>query len=110
VTFPKGVNTIANGGGEWFSRSSFALPVGARFGTSGRNIISGPGFFNLDASLFKIFSLTERFKLELRGEAFSVTNTPQFSNPGTTLGNADFGFVTGAGGARALQLGLRLDF
>jgi hypothetical protein len=105
-----GINTIANGGSEWFSRSSFANPVGQKFGSSGRNIFDGPGFFNLDASLFKTFSITERFKLELRGEAFSVTNTPQFNNPGTTLGNSDFGFVTGAGGSRALQLGLKLNF
>ncbi len=105
-----GVNTIANGGGEWFSRSSFANPVGAKFGSAGRNSFSGPGFFNLDASLFKTVKLTERFNLEIRGEAFSITNTPQFSNPGTTLGNADFGFITGAGGARSLQLGLKLNF
>jgi len=110
VQILSGINTIANGGSEWFSRSSFANPVGARFGSSGRNIFNGPGFFNLDASLFKIFSIKERFKLEVRGEAFAVTNTPQFSNPGTTLGNADFGFVTGAGGARSMQLGLKLDF
>ena len=110
VTILHGINTIANGGSEWFSRSSFANPVGARFGTSGRNNFNGPGFFNLDASLFKIFNLTERFKLEIRGEAFSITNTPQFGNPGTNLGDATFGFVTGAGGSRSLQLGLKLDF
>ena len=110
VQILKGINTIANGGSEWFSRSSFANPVGARFGSSGRNNFSGPGFFNLDASMFKTFSITERFKLEIRGEAFSVTNTPQFGNPGTTLGNADFGFITGAGGARSMQLGLKLNF
>ena len=106
VTRPKGINV----GNEWFSRSSFAAPVGARFGNSGRNILDGPGFFNLDASLFKIFNVTERFKLELRGEAFSITNTPQFNNPNTNLGDANFGFVTGAGGARSLQLGFKLEF
>ncbi len=110
VTFPKGINTIAAGGGEWFSRSAFAVPNGIRFGSSGRNIFNGPGFFNLDASLFKIFALTERVKMELRAEAFSVTNTPQFSNPNSNLGDANFGFITGAGGARNLQLGLRFDF
>lgn len=59
-------------------------------------------------------------KLQIRGEAFSLTNTPQFSNPGNTLGNAAFGYVTGVissgsgvngtGGGRAVQLGVKLLF
>ncbi|MBN9662473.1 MAG: TonB-dependent receptor [Acidobacteria bacterium] len=99
-----------NKGNQWFSTSSFAAPVGTVFGNAGRNLLSGPGFFNLDASIFKLFKLTERLNLEVRGESFSVTNTPQFNNPNTTLGDANFGYVTGAGGARGLQLGLKLNF
>lgn len=106
ITLPKGINI----GNEWFSRSSFATPATGQFGNLGRNVINGPGLFNLDASMAKTFSLTERFKLEVRGEAFSITNTPQFNNPNTNLGDANFGFITGAGGARGLQLGLKLDF
>ena len=33
-------------------------------------MISGPGFFNLDASIFKQFKVTERMQFEVRGEAF----------------------------------------
>ena len=106
VTLPKGINT----GNEWFSRSSLQLATKGSFGSVGRNAISGPSFFNLDASLFKIFHLTERFNLEVRGEAFGVTNSPQFNNPNTTLGNAAFGYITGAGGGRNLQLGFKLNF
>jgi hypothetical protein len=106
IQLPKGINL----GNPWFSTSSFGVPATGVFGNLGRNPISGPGFFNLDASLFKLINLTERFKMEVRGEALSITNTPQFSNPNTTLGNANFGFVTGAGGARTLQLGLKLNF
>jgi hypothetical protein len=99
-----------NVGNPWFSTTSFGVPATGVFGNLGRNPISGPGFFNLDASLFKLINLTERFKMEVRGEALSVTNTPQFNNPNTTLGNANFGFVTGATGGRTLQLGLKLNF
>lgn len=106
VSYPKGINT----GNEWFSRSSFVAPAANTFGNVGRNSISGPGFFNLDASLFRIVRMTERFNLEIRAESFGLTNTPQFSNPGGTLGNANFGYVTGAGGGRTLQLGLKLNF
>ena len=66
-----------------------------RFGTTGRNIIRGPGFFNLDASLFRDFKITERVKFQLRMEVFGVTNTPHFGNPGTDVTNtAAFGVIT----------------
>jgi hypothetical protein len=106
---PKGVGPNS----PWFDPTSFVNPTtpGA-FGNVGRNPFSGPGLFNLDASLFKLFTFKERYSLQLRGEAFSVTNTPQFSNPGASLtSTANFGYVTGtAGGSRTLQLGAKLDF
>ena len=90
------------------------------FGTTGRNIFSGPGLFTLNLSLFKNFKITERVKLELRAETFNFTNTPQFSNPSTSLTSSTYGYVTGTigsgtgvngtGGGRALQLGLKLTF
>ena len=96
--------------GPWFSTSSFAQPTTAVFGNTGRNIMSGPGFFNLDASLIKIISFHERYQLELRGETFSITNTPQFNNPNNNVSNGNFGTITGAGGARSLQLGAKFNF
>jgi hypothetical protein len=106
ITTPKGINV----GNEWFSRASFAVPTGTLFGNIGRNAMSGPGFYNLDFSLFKIFAFTERMNLEVRAETFGLTNTPQFSNPNTALGNANFGYITGAGGGRQLQIGMKLSF
>jgi hypothetical protein len=111
-----GINT----GNLWFSTSSFAQPTGAVFGSSGRNILSGPGLFVLNGSLFKNFKITERIGAELRGEAFNLTNTPEFSNPTSSLTSATFGYVTstissgtgvnGTGGGRAMQLGLKVTF
>jgi hypothetical protein len=113
VNFPKGIGA----GNDWFSRASFTTPTGnGVFGNLGRNAFDGPGLFNLDASLFKSISFRERFKLELRLEAFSATNTPQFNNPGTDLTSGNFGYVTGAGdttkggGERGLQLGAKFNF
>jgi len=107
-----------NIGNPWFDPTAFVTETrNGVFGNTGRNIMNGPGLFNLDASLFKIVKFAERFALEIRGEAFAVTNTPQFSNPGTNAANFNpdpskntFGVVTGAGGARGLQLGLKLNF
>lgn len=97
----------------WFSPSSFRQPTAAGvFGNTGRNIFDGPGFVNLDASLIKVISFKERYSLELRGETFAITNTPQFSNPNNNVNNAvNFGYVTGtSGGNRSLQLGAKFNF
>ncbi len=80
------------------------------FGNLGPNVISGPGFWNLDASVFRNFQITERWRLQLRGEGFSVINTPQWGNPNTDINSANFGYITGAGGARSIQLGAKLQF
>jgi hypothetical protein len=104
-------------GNPWFTTTSFAAPVGATFGNVGRNYLSGPHFFDLDAALSKSIRFTERFNLDLRLEAFGATNTPQFffaSNGGaangTTLGSSSFGQITNATGGRVLQLGVKLNF
>jgi hypothetical protein len=101
----------------WFSTASFAAPAAATFGNVGRNYLSGPAFFNLDAALSKSIRFTERYNLDLRLEAFGVTNTPQFffaSNGGTaggtTLGSTSFGQITSATGGRTLQLGAKFTF
>jgi len=110
-------------GNPWFSTSSFApVTTGGTFGNVGRNYLSGPNYFNLDAAVSKSIRFTERFNLDLRLEAFGVTNTPQFffnntngtpsggTVAGTTLGSTSFGAITGASGGRTLQLGLKLNF
>ncbi len=107
-----------NIGQPWFSPTSFVPETQPGvFGNVGRNSVTGPGFYNLDASLFKVFHYTERYQLEVRGEFFGITNTPQFSNPNANAANynADitkntFGVVTGAGGGRTAQLGMKLIF
>ena len=62
---------------------SFAQPVGARFGTTGRNTLSGPGTFGLNGKLARSIAVREKLRLDLRAEAFNLTNTPQ---PNAVLG------------------------
>jgi hypothetical protein len=56
-----------------------------RYGTTGRDAYRGPGYWNLDFSLFRRFSLTERFKMDFRTEAYNIFNHPQFANPGSNV-------------------------
>lgn len=74
----------------YFDPNAFAPVTTVRFGTSGRNILRGPGAFELSASLVRNFNITERLKLQFRADAFSLTNTPNFGNPGTNVSNARF--------------------
>jgi len=56
-------------------------------------------------------SITERFNLDFRTEFFNLFNRVQFADPGTTLGNPQFGIVTSTQNLpRLVQFGLRLNF
>jgi hypothetical protein len=64
---------------------------------------------NLDFSLIKSFPITESVRLQLRGEAFNVTNTPVFGLPNTTVGNPGLGVIgSQANQPRNLQIALKL--
>ncbi len=121
VDIPGGHGIGANGA-SYFNPLAFAPVTTVSFGNSGRDILRGPGVFNMNASLFRNFRLTERFQLQFRAEAFNVTNTPQFGNPGATVTSATFnadgsvkalnGYtqITSAGNERQLRFALRLAF
>jgi hypothetical protein len=47
----------------------------------------GPGIVNLDTSLSREISLSDRFKLLIRADAFNFSNTPAFSNPSANVSN-----------------------
>ena len=121
------LHTVAVLGGHgvgqpYFDPNAFAPVNDVRFGNTGRNILRGPGVFNLDGSLFRTFKMTERFSMQFRAECFGVTNTPQFANPGATASsltrNVDgsikalngFGEITSATGERQFRFALKMTF
>jgi hypothetical protein len=100
---------------RWFNTAAFSNPLPFTFGNVARTLpdIHSDSLFNLDLSLFKKFPITERWKLEVRAEAFNVTNTPTFDTPGRALNAATFGVVTATAfnpKPREVQLALRLLF
>lgn len=96
----------------YFDPSAFAAGPANQFGSTGRNILTGPGRIGTDMSIARIFPIGERFRLEFRGEAFNLTNTPQFNNPAASVTGANFGEVraTQALSERQIRLGLLLRF
>ena len=68
----------------------------------------GPGTDRTDLALEKYFLLTEKFRMQLRAEAFDVFNHPFFTNPDTGLGDSNFGLISGAFQPRELQAAVKV--
>jgi hypothetical protein len=104
---PAGVSQIK----EYFNTAAFTQATIGTFGDVGRNTLRGPAFFDVDASLFKNFLFTERWRLQFRAEAFNIENRPNFQNPNATVSaGVTFGSITAANDPRVLQFALKLFF
>lgn len=97
-------------GTSFYNTNAFAPVSEQRFGTSGRNILDQPGVTNLDLSISKNMTLSEKVNAQLRAEFFNLTNTPQFGRPRNNASAGNFLQVTGATGDRQIRLGLRFSF
>lgn len=93
--------------GRWFDTNAFQQPADFQIGNAGRNIITAPGFFNIDATLGKQFPFGETRFLQFRAEFFNLTNTVNLSSPNNFLGNPSFGAIFGSRAARQIQFALR---
>ena len=123
--------SLANAGCYASGNSVLVPPPYGSIGTSGRNIFRDGGFRNWDLSVTKSWKFRERLSAQFRAEFFNVLNHPNFANPwGGSGGGArtndpskgaygcgcttpDVGGanpVLGTGGARNVQLGLKLIF
>jgi hypothetical protein len=112
---PTSIGNVVKGGSsvEFLSateRAMFATPVAGQYG-AGRNIFTGPGFFQTDFSVHKEFPIRESLKFEIRGEAFNVFNNVNFSQPNATQTSASFGVISSTRvPPRILQLAAKITF
>jgi hypothetical protein len=90
--------------------AAYRAPAPGHWGTAGRNSITGPGQFSLNASLGRTFRWGDRFNIDLRTEATNVLNHVTFPAWNTIIGNAQFGLPTRANPMRSLYTTLRLRF
>jgi hypothetical protein len=138
---PPGGRTVA----QWFNPAAFEIPAlnsdgnASVFGTVPRDLLRGPGTWQVDMGAGKTISLGERGQIEFRTEFYNVFNHPQLGQPGATCNGsgsssgptacepgAGFGQITntinlntaivspitpvGSGTPREIQFALRLEF
>jgi outer membrane receptor protein involved in Fe transport len=105
----------------WFNTAAYCkngaagCPAGAGpsslDGTVSVNSLDAPGYKDVDASIFRDFTIYGRVKFQFRGEATNVFNLVNLSAPGGTMSStSSFGYITGAGAMRVIQVGGRLLF
>ena len=81
-----------------------------RPGSAGNGLVRAPGAWNLDFTLAKNFSITERVKFQLRTDMFNALNHTNLSGLRTSINDKFFGQLLGTRGARVIQLNARLSF
>jgi hypothetical protein len=95
----------------WFNTAAFnSLAGGGEDGTSGVNILDGPGLRNVDLGIFRNFRIREGIQMQFRTEMTNAFNLVSLGGPITAMNNAAFGTIRTAGQMRQIQFGLRLAF
>lgn len=96
---------------RWFDASAFAIPADYTFGTSGRNILRGPGEFVGDLDFSKSFNLTEQKRLKFRTSMFNAFNVANLGNPTVAIDNPLVGQIFGISTLmRRVEFGLHFIF
>lgn len=96
---------------KWFDPTAFVAAPNYTYGNSGLRILPPDILRTVDFSMFKVFQIAERSKLQFRWEAFNLPNTPSFAAPNSTVDTSSAGRVTSTATApRQMQVALKLTF
>jgi hypothetical protein len=102
----------------WINPAAFSTPAPGTWGNAGRNLVRGPGLWQMDIGLSKQFHPIERIALRFRGEVFNLFNRAQYGNPIGNISDPNFGRITslinsgatGTGTPRQIQFSMRVSF
>ena len=78
-----------------FNTADFATASAQRdIGNSGRNSFRGPGYFDTDLNVNKVFTFHERAKLLIGAYFFNILNHPNFDLPTNNISSGAFGTIS----------------
>ncbi len=107
---------------QWFNPAAFTAPTnaagipGGAYGTSGYDMLRGPGFQDWDLSLQKNTKWMERYNIQLRADAFNLANHPNLGTPNAAISNtSNVGTITSTAGtpsyeARTMEFAMKFTF
>ena len=90
--------------------AAYLPPATGQWGNAGRDTITGPSQFGLNAFLGRTFQMSDRLSLDLRLDAANALNHVTYPSWNTTITSAQFGLPTAANAMRSVQTTLRLRF
>jgi hypothetical protein len=96
--------------GYYANPVAYATPAAGQWGNAGRNSITGPPQFLLDAGIGRTFMWGDRLNLDWRISATNVVNVVTFAAVNTYVGSTQFGLPTTANPMRKVQASMRLRF
>ena len=96
--------------GLFLNRAAYVAPAPGHWGNAGRNTITGPQQFSMNASMSRTFRINDRYSADLRIDATNALNHPVYPSWVTTISSAQFGLPTSANPMRSVQTTVRLRF
>jgi hypothetical protein len=105
----------------WINPNVFTAPPAGSLGNVSRSSVPGPAFWQFDMAASRVFRIREGYTLEVRGEAFNLSNTRRSgisppsllagaSGLNLTLGTPGFGTQTASLDPRIMQLAMKFVF
>ena len=107
----EGTGGFDPGRDRWINPAAFSTPAAFTFGNTSRYLatVRGPGARSESFALLKDTAVRENVNLQFRTEISNPFNCVVFSDPQTTLSNANFGQILSQSNTpRVIQLGLKL--
>ena len=96
--------------GLFLNPAAFIAPPPGQWGNAGRDTITGPAQFSLNASLGRTFRVSDRLNLDLRVDSTNLLNHVTYTSWNTIVNSSQFGLAAQANAMRSMQTTLRLRF
>ena len=104
-----GVSIYDGSPGHFLNSKAYTTPSG-EWGNAGRNTITGPAQFSMNATMTRTFRMSDRISLDLGIQATNVLNHVVYSSYVTNISSPTFGLASGVNGMRSVLTNLRMRF